>query len=811
MNVWKYLPEYVQRRKDAFLLLGLMVLVCLFLYPDYIFQKKLFIFMDAGADTFQGNWPLYSLFAHAVKHLDFSFWSFQMGMGTNTFTSSMLFFDAFNWPLYLMNEKYIPYALIYIGVMKIILAGLFFYWYLKIFNLSRAAAIITSILYAFCSYMVLWGQHYFFASIIVWAPLLLLALEYGIRQSKWMWFSLAVAYMSFSMFYFFYMLSIYLLVYLGIRSIWEYGFKLKPIARTCLNFSVFYILGLGLAAVFLLPNLQFMLSNPRVSPCLSAVKIWQLYDQHYWISFISRLFSDIGIYQSGWKGPALGNWEGSLYESPEIYCGILPLLLLPQLIKLPPGKQKSLVIGLAVAIAAFIAFHYFSYIFNGFSTITNRWMFVYVLGTLLITAFILDDVLRSGLDKQLLLCTAIICLLLYLAALYWGSYHFTLSEARMAEIKQHFKAVVIFTLIYSALLYSLNYYPKQITWVLMLMVCVEMVTFHYTVVNQRFTVNPKSGYVESLNRFLDQTRQMVTWLKGSDPDFYRIEKDYNFTWGPNDSYMLPDFKSTNAYLPLQQPAYLRFREEFAAIPENPRIEYNLPLERYLLKSLVGIRYYLSTARNAAPAGFSFLRSFGKDHEVPLLLSNDIPAGDFHGHKTENEVFVFKNENALPLGFGYDKYIPMAIFKTLTPREKDVAVIKAAVLDPGAKMPEKMGRLEVKDLQTPWAKDIMARREAAFEISRYSNGKIKGKINSLRDYWFCFTIPYDPGWRIIIDHKIAPVTITNVGFLGTYVPAGKHEVELRFFPACMKAGALMSLISLLGFIWIARKVLKLPSK
>ncbi len=57
--------------------------------------------------------------------------------------------------------------------------------------------------------------------------------------------------------------------------------------------------------------------------------------------------------------------------------------------------------------------------------------------------------------------------------------------------------------------------------------------------------------------------------------------------------------------------------------------------------------------------------------------------------------------------------------------------------------------------------------------------------------------WDPGWKAKIDGKPAPVVAVNLGLKGVAVPAGEHEVEIRFLPGSFLLGAAVSGLTLLG--------------
>lgn len=64
--------------------------------------------------------------------------------------------------------------------------------------------------------------------------------------------------------------------------------------------------------------------------------------------------------------------------------------------------------------------------------------------------------------------------------------------------------------------------------------------------------------------------------------------------------------------------------------------------------------------------------------------------------------------------------------------------------------------------------------------------------------------FDPGWKVTLDGREAPLLRANVAFRAVAVPAGRHRVEMRYRPGSIALGMTISAITVLlaGLLWAA---------
>lgn len=76
-------------------------------------------------------------------------------------------------------------------------------------------------------------------------------------------------------------------------------------------------------------------------------------------------------------------------------------------------------------------------------------------------------------------------------------------------------------------------------------------------------------------------------------------------------------------------------------------------------------------------------------------------------------------------------------------------------------------------------------------------------------WLVVSEAYHPDWTVTIDGKPAQTTRAEAALLGTYVPAGSHEVVFRFeapawYSLCLAIGTLSWIIALAALLYLPSK-------
>jgi uncharacterized membrane protein YfhO len=76
--------------------------------------------------------------------------------------------------------------------------------------------------------------------------------------------------------------------------------------------------------------------------------------------------------------------------------------------------------------------------------------------------------------------------------------------------------------------------------------------------------------------------------------------------------------------------------------------------------------------------------------------------------------------------------------------------------------------------------------------------IEGNITLDNDGYFIFTIPYDDGYKLLVDGKETEIKIINNGFIGFPLEKGTHNIKLSFEAPYSSLGKALSCMGIIGF-------------
>lgn len=90
------------------------------------------------------------------------------------------------------------------------------------------------------------------------------------------------------------------------------------------------------------------------------------------------------------------------------------------------------------------------------------------------------------------------------------------------------------------------------------------------------------------------------------------------------------------------------------------------------------------------------------------------------------------------------------------------------------------------------------------ITEPRSGKFRLRIDAKERTFIASSQPHSPGWRVGIDGERAKIHTVNGAFIGFFVPAGQHVVEVKYVPMSFWISVVVAVLALLGGVWWLRR-------
>ncbi len=773
-------------KKGHWILMGLMVVMALVIFKDFILLQKFYLFRDIGSDSININYPSAYHIADYLRTDGIPRWSFRQGLGQNIFPLSLS--DPFYDLQYIFGKDAMADSIAYFEILKLFCAGLLVYVLMRKLAVSGVAAVIGAISYAFSGFIILAGAWQTFSTEAVFIIFLLVSFEKLFQDNDWRFFPLAVGLIAAYQPFYMYTEGLFLLAYALLRIIESGNWRPTRLPPLLLKMAGLGVLGLLVSSLFSVAAILQMLESPRAGAssyfhALATSPIFSFGNAQETMTAVLRLFSNdlLGT------GAAFFGWSNYL-EAPLFYCGLVNLLLLPQLFQFLDGKRRILY---AVLLAAFIVPVIFPFFRHAFWLFTGDYyrtfgFFVAVLIIFYGVKALTFIIRRSKVHLPVLFVT----LSLLLAGLYFP-YPF-LREHPSVAVDESLRTILAGSLVGYACLLSLLQFPGIQPVVLAFLLAGTGAELAYSAC---LTIDTRPvitrGLLQQRAFYNDYTTDAVGYLHSLDRTFFRIYKDYSsgnaMHFSINDA-KVQNFYGLASYYSFNQKYYVAFLSELGLIDASNESQTRwlgaYVVNERMLHAFVSLKYVLTRESGAAWKNFLYdsLATFG-------------------------DVRVFRNRYVLPLGFTYDAYIPYNEFHPLTRRQKTIALQRAFVADsPAGTELDRFSRYVAPDSSVPypWERytaDLAERKKDTLAIGLFSQNHIRGTITVPKSKLLFFSIPYNKGWSATVDGmRVKPLLVT-IGFLGIPLDKGSHTVELDYVPPYFYSGLLATIAGLLLYLAI----------
>jgi len=782
---------------------------CSFIFRDYLYGNDLMIFNDIGSDTWQQYIMNYTSIVNHLRDGSFSLWDFNNGLGINQFNFNL--FDPFLMLLYGVGVVLGPaHMLLYINViqiLKIMVAAFAFYWFLSQFSFSVLSKMITSYAYALNGFLLVWGQHYQFGTVVIYFPLMLLFCEKFIQKKKGKaLFPVMVFLCGIYSVYFTYMCLAATGLYLLFRILMLDGLTWKERIQRFLLGCAEMIMGVGMSLVVFLPMAEVLLD---VSSRLESDRTGLLdflrqcftpYSRKFYLSMLKRMFSS--NLQNGYglaKGPQ--QYVMNYYEDPVLFCSTLAVFLNVQFLAVlrkadMTKRAKRVLYGVAALILVGTALPVGGTVFNYFTLPTQRYTFVLMTVFLLLMAW-MWDYMRKGGKLNLVLILAVTALMGWA---YWCGYE----QAGFQEYRTNILILTV-TGILTAVCLTLLCFLKDtqirnvILGVMGVVLVVNVVSEGGTNYQNRVTMKktdvPAEVMVQETQRYeemrtsddkeikyraeiekpQDFFREMyrvdladcLNYLKENDPTFYRVEKDYISGTVSMDSSG-QGYRGISTYNSVMNGNVKEFVEtcypELFFADHNHYTFWNNVDDNWLA-AFLGVKYILS--------------GNGEPDETKYKLLDQVGSLYIHENVLDAQTAHF-----------YTQDISEESLKELcTEENREELLGEAIALEDGTEIGDAS---EIQTLKSEEQETAEQNSSVTLDAPQ-KDSVVTGSVHAEADGYALFMIPYEKGWSLTIDGEKAELLRGDIGFLACEVPEGDHTILLTFEAPGLKAGTIGSVL------------------
>lgn len=774
-------------------------------------QRQIFPFGDESflrTDMYHQYAPFFAEFRHKLTHGQSLLYSWDVGMGVN-FVALYAYYLAspLNWLLLLCPRELIIEFMTYMIVLKTGLCGLSMTYYLqKHFGKPHFGAAFFGIFYALSGYMAAYSWNIMWLDCIILFPLIMLGLERLVEKKRWGLYCLSLGFSILSNYYISIMICIFMVIYFGVLLLLGGKKKFKEHLLQVGQFSFASLAAGGFAGVILIPEVMALQSTASGSSTFP--KTFNSY-----FSIIDMIARHIGNVEV----------EIGLDHWPNIYCGVAVLMffLLYLSCRKIPLKEKAAYCGLLLFFYLSFSVNVLNFLWHGFhypNSLPCRQSFIYIL--LLLTLCYHAYLYLETIPKK------------HVALAFLGAVGFViLAEKLVTEDGFHFivfYVAIVFLAMYAGLILLLQKGKSRSILLLLTLGLVSMESA-INMTATSITTTSRKSYIRDNKDVIYLVEELIPG-----DSFYRVEKMTRKT--KNDGAWM-NFPSVSLFSSVANADLSKLFRQLGC--ESSTNAYSITGSTPLINSLFAVRYglyseiadesplltyigesgstYLYENACTLPLGFwlppeveeNFLPESGTPAEVQNSLTQLCGCGqiltDAWG-ETNGASFRF-----IPERDG-DYYVYVI--------NKDVKKVTVSCdgesksfdhVDRGYFVELGWCRAGVEITVTSEDNKVMDARAYRFEedvlkamysrlgeyglhVTSWKDTSIKGQARTPAPGTFFTSIPFDRGWKILVDGREIKGKKVMEAFLGFELPEGTHEITLTYMPPGLREGFLLTLAS-----------------
>lgn len=475
-------------------------------------------------------------------------------------------------------------ALLTIILLKVGLCGLSFGFYLhkNSKNHNKVVSVAFAVMYSLCAYTVVYQNNMMWIDALIWLPVITYGIEQLVKNRKYKLFVISLALGIMSNYYIGYMICIYVMLYYFYYCFAHSKEELNPrgerlhLPRSFVRIAFFSLLAVAISAFTIIAayySLTFgktEFSNPN----------WSFRTKFDILDLLTKFLP--------------GSYDTVRPQGlPFVYCGILPLILVPVYFMTKKISSREKVVSL-IFIGAFVLSFIASpldLIWHGFQApnwLNYRYSFMLSF-FLLVLAYKGFGNLRSLSEKFLLGTSALIILFVTVCnKLEFETYVET--GSKLLELETVWLTVIVtvaLLVVLCLLIRQKNVIKREsIAGILAMIVCIEIFCSGLTCVVQ-FDGDVAYSSYSRYNNFVGELRPIVLDIKESDNGFYRTEKLVHKKYNDNMALGLHGVSNSTSTLNTETIVFLS-RMGYASSSHHSQYYGGNPVN----DSLLGIKYLI---------------------------------------------------------------------------------------------------------------------------------------------------------------------------------------------------------------------------
>ena len=556
-------------------------------------------------------------------------WDMNIGYGSDILTT--LHYYVIGDPLTLLSV-FVPaehtetlYELLIF--LRIYLAGIAFSRYCFYHENSGQAVFLGVFIYIFAGWTIYASmKHPYFANPMIYLPLVLMGIDKIYRKEKPYVFIWSVTLAGVSNFYFFYMIGIFMVLYAAFEYFHMFEkCSLKDIGRWLAVFAVYSLIAVMMAAVVLLPVLIPLFGTQRFQ---AENYVPLLYDRVYYEKYLGCLIGENMI-----------QWGVAGYSAAAM-AGVFVLFAKKK-------KFTSLKAGFLL-LNIFLLIPFAGHVLNGFSYVSNRWIWAYGMMVAYICVKTYPDLFTLTIKEKRRIF--VMTLLYSVVALFW----------QVSRTERNMMAVLILISTSAVVLCFGSVYVRRRS----LCILLGGLTTAGILLNISYQYSLEKDY---LSEFADQGEAVEKLESGTDlavldtgdDSLYRYDQLDALSCDNSSMYM--GTNGTSYYFSVASGSIGTFFDEmYLNTPWEQHYE-NLD-GRTILDRLASVKYFVikNEENQYLPYGYQWLSGTAE--------------------KNGKTYEAYRCQDALPVGYTYDSYISREAYEKMSVTEKQQALLQGVVLE-----------------------------------------------------------------------------------------------------------------------------------